>query len=360
MTRRPIIALTPGEPAGIGPDVAIAFAQQAPDCDLVLIADPAMLTARAAQLDLAFNAHPWGGRGNDTPAVYVLPIGTSRPVKAGKLDAANSPYVIDCLRRAVQGCRSGEFDALVTGPVHKGAINDAGIPFTGHTEFLAAESGTAQVVMMLAAPGKSPSAATHMEVQVSREAGRRERPMRRDARERPPGLRVALVTTHLPLSEVSRAITREHLSGVLRILHTDLRAKFGISDPLILVCGLNPHAGEGGHLGREEIDVIEPVLAVLRTEGYKLRGPVPADTAFIPASLAGVDTVLAMYHDQGLPVLKAHDFAHAINITLGLPFVRTSVDHGTALELAGSGRADPTSLETAIALAVELAQKKTT
>jgi 4-hydroxythreonine-4-phosphate dehydrogenase len=343
MTHRPIIALTPGEPAGIGPDIAIAFAQQAPDCDLVLIADSAMLTARAAQLDLAFNARPWGGRGNDTPAVYVLPIGTSRPVKAGKLDAANSPYVIDCLRRAVQGCRSGEFDALVTGPVHKGAINDAGIPFTGHTEFLAAESGTAQVVMMLAAPGRSPSAAK-----------------RRDARERPPGLRVALVTTHLPLSEVSRAITREHLSGVLRILHIDLRVKFGIFDPLILVCGLNPHAGEGGHLGREEIDVIEPVLAVLRTEGYKLRGPVPADTAFIPASLAGVDVVLAMYHDQGLPVLKAHDFAHAINITLGLPFVRTSVDHGTALELAGSGRADPTSLETAIALAVELAQKKTT
>ncbi|MBS1246345.1 MAG: 4-hydroxythreonine-4-phosphate dehydrogenase [Proteobacteria bacterium] len=354
MSRRPIIALTPGEPAGIGPDVAIAFAQQAPDCDLVLIADLAMLTARAAQLNLTFNARPWSGRGNDIPAVYVLPIATSHPVKAGRLDPANSPYVIECLRRAVQGCRRHEFDALVTGPVHKGVINDAGIPFTGHTEFLAAESGTAQVVMMLAAPGRSPSAATHMEVQVSREAGRRERPKRRDARERPPGLRVALATTHLPLSEVSRAITREHLTGVLRILHTDLRAKFGVSDPQILVCGLNPHAGEGGHLGREEIEVIEPVLAALRVEGFKLHGPVPADTAFIPASLVGVDAVLAMYHDQGLPVLKAHDFAHAINITLGLPFVRTSVDHGTALELAGSGRADPSSLRAAVEAALNM------
>jgi len=320
MTRRPIIALTPGEPAGIGPDVAITFAQQAPDCDLVLIADLAMLTARAAQLNLAFNARPWSGRGNDIPAVYVLPIATSHPVEAGRLDPANSPYVIECLRRAVQGCRRHEFDALVTGPVHKGVINDAGIPFTGHTEFLAAESGTAQVVMMLAAPG----------------------------------LRVALATTHLPLSEVSRAITREHLTGVLHILHADLRAKFGVSDPQILVCGLNPHAGEGGHLGREEIEVIEPVLAALRAEGFKLHGPVPADTAFIPASLVGVDAVLAMYHDQGLPVLKAHDFAHAINITLGLPFVRTSVDHGTALELAGSGRADASSLRAAVAAALNM------
>jgi len=326
MSRRPIIALTPGEPAGIGPDVAIAFAQQMPDCDLVLIADPAVLAERAAQLHLTFSARPWCGRGNDAPAVYVLPVTANQPVKTGRLDPANSPYVIECLRRAVKGCLNHEFNALVTGPVHKGVINDAGIPFTGHTEFLAAESGTAQVVMMLAAPG----------------------------------LRVALATTHLPLAKVSRAISRRHLTGVLRILHADLRTKFGISDPQILVCGLNPHAGEGGHLGREEIEVIEPVLDALRAKGFKLRGPVPADTAFIPSSLVGVDAVLAMYHDQGLPVLKAHDFAHAINITLGLPFVRTSVDHGTALELAGSGRADPTSLKTAIALAVELAQKHTT
>jgi len=320
MIRRPIIALTPGEPAGIGPDVAIAFIQQVPDCDLVLIADPALLSERAAQLNLAFNPLLWGGRGNNSPGIYVLPIATSHPVKAGKLDPANSLYVIECLRRAIQGCRRHEFDALVTGPVHKGIINDAGIPFTGHTEFLAAESETEQVVMMLAAPG----------------------------------LRVALATTHLPLSEVSRAITRAHLIGVLRILHADLSAKFGISDPLILVCGLNPHAGEGGHLGREETEVIEPVLDLLRAEGFKLRGPVPADTAFIPASLMGVDAVLAMYHDQGLPVLKAHDFAHAINITLGLPFVRTSVDHGTALALAGSGRADSSSLRAAVDAALNM------
>lgn len=337
MNRRPIIALTPGEPAGIGPDVAIAFIQQVPDCDLVLIADPVLLSERAAQLDLAFSPLPWSGRGNISPAVYVLPISTSRPVKAGKLDPVNSPYVIECLRRAVQGCGRHEFDALVTGPVHKGVLNDAGIPFTGHTEFLAAESGAALVVMMLAAPGRSPCTAKH-----------------KDAREQPPGLRVALATTHLPLSEVSRAITRTHLMGVLRILHADLSAKFGISDPLILVCGLNPHAGEGGHLGREEIEVIEPVLDILRAEGFKLRGPVPADTAFIPASLVGVDAVLAMYHDQGLPVLKAQDFAHAINITLGLPFVRTSVDHGTALELAGSGCADSSSLRAAVDAALNM------
>jgi 4-hydroxythreonine-4-phosphate dehydrogenase len=354
---RPVIALTPGEPAGIGPDITLGL--QAPaDFDLVVIADPSLLAARAARLGLTFPARPWPGHGGDVPATYLLPMELARPVAPGRLDPANSPYVIACLRRAVHGCRAGEFDALVTGPVHKGIINDAGIAFTGHTEFLAAESGTAQVVMMLAAPGRSPSAATHMEVQVSQEAGRRERPMRRDARERPPGLRVALATTHLPLSAVSRAITREHLSGVLRILHADLKARFGIGNPVIRVCGLNPHAGEGGHLGREEIEVIEPVLAGLRAEGMQLHGPVPADTAFIPKSLDGVDAVLAMYHDQGLPVLKHHDFAHAINITLGLPFIRTSVDHGTALELAGTGQADATSLEAAIRFAVDLARRK--
>jgi 4-hydroxythreonine-4-phosphate dehydrogenase len=198
--------------------------------------------------------------------------------------------------------------------------------------------------MMLAAPGSSPSV-PHMDVPM---------PRAQDAQERPPDLRVALATTHLPLAEVSRSITRKHLNGVLRILHADLQTKFGIPDPLILVCGLNPHAGEGGHLGHEEIDVIEPVLADLRAAGFRLRGPVPADTAFLPASLVGVDAVLAMYHDQGLPVLKAHDFAHAINITLGLPFVRTSVDHGTALELAGSGRADVSSLRAALETALSM------
>jgi 4-hydroxythreonine-4-phosphate dehydrogenase len=310
MTRRPIIALTPGEPAGIGPDIVLALMQRPLACDLVLIADPAMLAERAALLHQPFVPEIWSGRGGDAPAVYVLPVTVARRVTAGRLDTANSAYVIECLRRAVHGCLHGEFAALVTGPVHKGVINDAGIAFTGHTEFLAAESGTAQVVMMLAAPGRSPTV-PHMDVPM---------PRAQDAQERPPGLRVALATTHLPLAEVSRSITQRHLSGVLRILHADLRAKFGIPEPLILVCGLNPHAGEGGHLGREEIEVIEPVLA--------------------------------MYHDQGLPVLKAHDFAHAINITLGLPFVRTSVDHGTALELAGSGRADPSSLRAAVEAAL--------
>ena len=318
MQARPALALTPGEPAGIGPDIALQRAAvSASDFDLVLIADPAMLKARAARLGLSFDAPTWPGRGVETPAVYVEPVATRTPVQPGQLNPANSIYVMDCLRRAVRGCRQGEFAALVTGPVHKGIINDAGIAFTGHTEFLAAEAGVQQVVMMLAAPD----------------------------------LRVALATTHLPLADVSRAITREHLTGVLTILHADLRNKFAIPDPVILVCGLNPHAGEGGHLGREEIDIIEPVLASLRAAGMKLRGPVPADTAFLPTSLAGVDAVLAMYHDQGLPVLKYHDFAHAINITLGLPFVRTSVDHGTALELAGSGRADASSLAAAIASA---------
>jgi 4-hydroxythreonine-4-phosphate dehydrogenase len=337
MARRPIIALTPGEPAGVGPDIALALAQQPLDCDLVLIADPELLAGRAAQLGLPFAPAAWSGQGGDRPGIYVLPVAIAQPVIAGRLDTANSAYVIACLKRAVQGCLNGEFGALVTGPVHKGAINDAGIPFTGHTEFLAAEAGVAQVVMMLAAPGLR--------------VGRSRRPASRGTRA---SLRVALATTHLPLSEVSHAITRAHLDGVVRILRADLKSKFGITDPAILVCGLNPHAGEGGHLGHEEIEVIEPVLAQLRSEGFKLRGPVPADTAFIPANLSGVDAVLAMYHDQGLPVLKAHDFAHAINITLGLPFVRTSVDHGTALELAGSGRADPSSLRAAVAAALNM------
>lgn len=316
---RPVLALTPGEPAGIGPDLAIQVTAPAA-CDLVLIADPEMLQTRAAQLGRTFHVRPWTGHGGDTPALYCQAVVTAQPVTAGRLDPANARYVLDCLKRAVRGCRDGEFSALVTGPVHKGVINDAGFAFTGHTEFLAAESATPQVVMMLAAPG----------------------------------LRVALATTHLPLRAVSAAITHGHLQGVLRILHADLRTKFGIPDPRITVCGLNPHAGEGGHLGREEIEVIEPVLAGLRATGMQLIGPVPADTAFLPANLAGVDAVLAMYHDQGLPVLKHHDFAHAINITLGLPFVRTSVDHGTALELAGSGRADVTSLNTALHFACHL------
>lgn len=324
MSKIPVIAMTPGEPAGVGPDIALQLAQQAPAPALVLIADPAMLQARAQQLRLAFAAREWKGRDAAGPGVYVLPVKAGHPVTPGQLEAANAPYVIETLRTAIAGCLRGEFDALVTGPVHKGVINDADIAFTGHTELLAAESGAARPVMMLACPG----------------------------------LRVALVTTHLPLAEISRHITRERLTSVLEVLHNDLKQKFGIGDPRILVCGLNPHAGESGHLGREEIEVIEPVIRELSARGMHLRGPVPADTAFIPAQLADVDAVLAMYHDQGLPVLKYRDFTRAVNITLGLPFVRTSVDHGTALELAGTGRADISSLVAAVEMALTLVNKK--
>ena len=323
MSEIPVIALTPGEPAGVGPDIAVRLAQQAPACALVLIADPAMLEARARQLRLAFAAREWKGREAAGPGVYVLPVKARHPVKPGQLDVANAPYVIETLTTAVAGCLRGEFDALVTGPVHKGIINDAGIAFTGHTELLAAQSGAAQPVMMLACPG----------------------------------LRVALATIHLPLAAVPGAITRERLIAVIEVLHRDLRDRFGIAGPRILVCGLNPHAGESGHLGREEIEVIEPVIRDLSARGMRLRGPVPADTAFIPAQLVDADAVLAMYHDQGLPVLKHRDFAHAVNITLGLPFVRTSVDHGTALELAGSGKADPSSLYAALEMAIRLSKK---
>ena len=318
----PIIALTPGEPAGIGPDLCLRLAGHRRDCHVVLIADPDMLAQRAALLNLPWSLRPWQGFIEKEARAYLLPVATSQQVIPGRLVRTNADYVLKTLEIAVDGCLRGEFHALVTGPVHKGIINDAGIPFTGHTEFLAQRSGTAQPVMMLTCPG----------------------------------LRVALATIHLPLAQVSRHITQPHLTRILQVLHQDLQARFGIPDPAILVCGLNPHAGEGGHLGREEIDVIAPVIAQLQARGLRLHGPVPADTAFLPAQLARVDAVLAMYHDQGLPVLKHHDFAHAVNVTLGLPFVRTSVDHGTALELAGTGQADPSSLAAALDLAVGLAR----
>ncbi|MBI3779181.1 MAG: 4-hydroxythreonine-4-phosphate dehydrogenase PdxA [Gammaproteobacteria bacterium] len=323
MSELPIIALTPGEPAGVGPDIAVRLAQQPPAVALVLIADPAVLEQRARQLRLPFAAREWNGRQAAVAGIYLLPVKTERPVTPGRLDTANARYVLATLKTAVAGCLNGEFDALVTGPVHKGVINDAGIAFTGHTEFLAEQSRAPQPVMMLACPG----------------------------------LRVALATIHLPLAAVPRAITRERLTAVIEVLHRDLRDRFGIADPRILVCGLNPHAGESGHLGREEIEVIEPAIRSLAATGMRLRGPVPADTAFIPAQLADTDAVLAMYHDQGLPVLKHRDFAHAVNITLGLPFVRTSVDHGTALELAGTGRADVSSLVAAVEMAFTLVNK---
>jgi len=318
----PVIALTPGEPAGIGPDVCVLLARRPPPVRLVFLTDPGVLRSRAKALGLPFETVEWAGQTQD--GLYLLPVATKAPVVPGRLDKANAAYVLETLKRAVTGCLNGEFDALVTGPAHKGNINDAGFAFTGHTEYLAALAGNVTPVMMLAAGN----------------------------------LRVVLATTHLALADVPRAITRERITRVLEILHRDLKEKFGMPEPRIRVCGLNPHAGEGGHLGREEIEVIEPVMKSLAAKGMKLEGPVPADTAFLPESLEDTDVVLVMYHDQGLPVIKHHDFAHAVNITLGLPFIRTSVDHGTALELAGTGKADPSSLYAALELAIELTKKK--
>jgi 4-hydroxythreonine-4-phosphate dehydrogenase len=319
--RKPI-ALTPGEPAGIGPDLCVQLAQSRRKRELVAICDPSLIVTRAQRLGLPLELEshdPSRPTATGPGRLTVLPVPLSHPATAGKLDPDNAEYVLETLRRATEGCLSGEFSALVTGPVHKGIINDAGLPFTGHTEFLAGLTGGTPV-MMLACPG----------------------------------LRVALATTHLPLSQVSAAITRASLGRVIRILHRDLVNRFGIAEPRILVCGLNPHAGEGGHLGREEIDTISPVLGQLCSEGIRLQGPLPADTLFTPRYLEQADAVLAMYHDQGLPVLKHLGFGQAVNITLGLPIIRTSVDHGTALDLAGTGHAGLGSLLAAIEAAEEL------
>jgi len=323
----PRIVITPGEPAGIGPDLCIALAQQPHAAELVVIADPAVLEARAARLGLPLHLEPLQAAQDPGPqrsgALKIMPLEVRTPVICGQLDSANAPYVLDSLRIAVRACEDRVCSALVTGPVNKAVINDAGMPFSGHTEFLAELTNTPQVVMMLLTEG----------------------------------LRVALVTTHLPLKEVSAAITAPYLEGVIRILHHDLGVRFGIAQPRILVCGLNPHAGEGGHLGREEQEIIEPLLQRLRSEGLSLTGPLPADTLFIPKYLDQADAVLAMYHDQGLPELKYKGFGNAVNITLGLPILRTSVDHGTALELAGSGQADCRSLEAALNLAAEICRR---
>jgi len=322
------LALSCGEPAGIGPDLAIALAQRDRPYPLVALGDPACLAQRARDLGLEVDLQQWSGgealRG--AGQLSLLPLPTAQTVTPGRLDPDNAAHVIRLLETGVDGCLSGRFSALVTAPVHKGNINQAGIPFSGHTEFLAERSQADQAVMMLACPG----------------------------------LRVALVTTHLPLRDVADAITPKRLDQVIRVLDGDLRRKFGIARPRILVCGLNPHAGEGGHLGREEIQVIEPVLKTLREQGLELIGPLPADTLFNPDKLAEADAVLAMYHDQGLPVLKHKGFGQAVNITLGLPMIRTSVDHGTALDLAGSGRAEAGSLQAAVTLAWELACQSST
>ena len=318
------VAITPGEPAGIGPDVTLQLAQRDWPVELVVVADPALLRERAAKLDLPLTLREYqpgvAARPQNAGTLTVLPIATPQPVKAGELCVANGRYVLETLARACDGCLNGEFAALITGPVHKGVINDAGIPFSGHTEFFAERAGRARVVMMLATEE----------------------------------LRVALATTHLPLKDVSAAVTRDCLHEVINILHSDLQTKFGLAQPRIFVCGLNPHAGEGGHMGREEIDVIIPALDELRRSGIQLTGPLPADTLFQPKYLQHADAVLAMYHDQGLPVLKYQGFGRAVNITLGLPFIRTSVDHGTALELAGLGQAEPGSFITALNLAITM------
>lgn len=322
----PRLALTTGEPAGIGPELAVQFAQHPLNAQIVVVADPNLLAERAAQLRLPLILRAYRAEDDPRPQhpgeLTVLATKLAAPSQCGALNPANAAYVLESLRIATQGCLCGQFDALVTGPVHKGVINDAGFPFTGHTEYLAKLTRTASVVMMLI-------------------AGQ---------------LRVALATTHLPLSDVPQHITAPRLENILRILHTDLRRQLGIENPRILVCGLNPHAGENGHLGREEKDIIEPVLETLRREGMQLTGPVPADTAFIPKRLEQTDAFLAMYHDQGLPVLKYAGFGKAINMTLGLPMVRTSVDHGTALELAGTGQADSSSLLAAMDVAIAAAQ----
>jgi len=323
--RLPRILLTAGEPAGIGPDLCVLLARQAFPCALAVVADPEVLAERARTLgiglELSVSAGDAPQAAHEPGRLCVLPVKVAATPVCGALERANAAYVLETIAVGVRACLDGRFDALVTAPVHKGVINEAGFAFTGHTEYIAGLTG-GHPVMMLATEG----------------------------------LRVALATTHLPLTEVSAAITPGRLSQVVRILHGDLASRFGIEDPRILVCGLNPHAGEGGHLGREEIEAIEPVLAALRGEGMRLVGPLPADTVFLPKYLEQADAVLAMYHDQGLPVLKHKGFGRAVNITLGLPVVRTSVDHGTALDLAGTGQIDVGSLEAAIRVAIEISQ----
>ncbi|WP_323751569.1 4-hydroxythreonine-4-phosphate dehydrogenase PdxA [Marinobacter sp.] len=325
MTKPVILALTAGEPAGIGPELCLQLAGENRGAGIVVIAGKNLMEQRAQQLGLAVELHDWQpGMQPEVRAGHlsVFHVDGCLFTQAGELNTGNSQYVLATLSLAAQGCLNGDFDGMVTAPVHKGVINEAGIAFSGHTEFLQELCGVERVVMMLATEE----------------------------------LRVALVTTHLPLKDVSAAITPERLIQVTRILNADLKTFFGIEQPRILVTGLNPHAGEGGHLGREEIEVIEPTLDQLRQENIQLTGPLPADTLFTPHWLNDADAVLAMYHDQGLPVLKYQGFGRAVNITLGLPIVRTSVDHGTALDLAGTGKADAGSLHTAIRVGEHMAR----
>jgi 4-hydroxythreonine-4-phosphate dehydrogenase len=320
----PIVALTPGEPAGIGPELALAIADRPLEARLIAITDAAMLRERARQMgldvEIVVDDVPDATPGDGRIVVHDVPF--PGRVACGRPDPTNAAALVECMDVAARGCMDGRWQAMVTGPVNKAVINDGGIAFSGHTEHLARIAGADLPVMMLTAET----------------------------------MRVALVTTHLPLADVPHAITRPRVLRTLEILDNDLKTRFGIDGPRILVCGLNPHAGEGGHLGSEEIEVIEPALAEARRRGIDAVGPLPADTLFTADRLAGAAAVLAMYHDQGLPVLKYAGFGRAVNVTLGLPFVRTSVDHGTALDIAGSGRADPGSLLTAIRMAAQLAR----
>ena len=321
------IAITPGEPAGIGPDLVVSVAQQAWSQQLVVVASKALLIERAQLLNLPLNLVDYDEDNRQpTPAgtITVLDVELGDTCVAGELNTNNGHYVVKTLRIASEKNMNGEFDAIVTGPVHKGLINQAGIAFSGHTEYFAMQANCTDVVMMLATEG----------------------------------LRVALVTTHIPLAYVSKAITPERLSKVTRILDQDLKQKFGIKSPKIYACGINPHAGEDGHLGREEIEVMNPTFDALRNEGINIIGPLPADTIFQEKYLKDADAILSMYHDQGLPVLKYKGFGQSVNITLGLPFIRTSVDHGTALDLAGKNQADKGSFIEAINSAILLSQSK--
>jgi len=323
----PRLALVPGEPAGVGPELCLALAARPLPAVLVAYGDPAQLADTAARLAIPVRIAEVAedhAAAHQAGVLAVLPLPAPAPAVPSLPNPVHAPWLLRCFSRAAQACLAGRFDALVTGPVQKASFHAAGIPFVGVTELMAAEAGGCEVVMMLANPR----------------------------------LRVALATTHLPLREVPDAITRPLLRRVLTVLHAALVRDFGIAAPRIAVLGLNPHAGEDGHLGHEERDVIAPVLAELRATGMQLEGPLPADTAFLPRRLAGVDAVLAMYHDQGLPVLKASGFEDAANITLGLPFPRVAVDHGTALDLAGTGRADPSSLFTAVEVALAMAARR--
>jgi 4-hydroxythreonine-4-phosphate dehydrogenase len=320
----PVLAVTPGEPSGIGPEILLKLTRGHPDFRLLAVADPVLLHEAAGRLGFGNSIIDWQpGMSIQAGQLACFPVKLASPAIPGQLNVENASYVLDTIRQAVQLVQTGRAAALVTGPVHKGIINEAGVRFSGHTEFLADLGDVSRFVMMLAAPG----------------------------------LRVVLVTTHLPLIDVPAAITAEKLEDVIRITHNSLRRQFGIKQPRLQVLGLNPHAGEGGYLGHEDKRVILPVIEQLRSQGMEIEGPVPADTAFTPPRIASCDAVVAMYHDQGLPVLKHLGFGQAVNITLGLPFIRTSVDHGTALDIAGTGQASASSLLQAVLCAQAMTRR---